>query len=102
MKKYAEENEMSINYKKTKMILFNPGSAKDFHPRFNLGNNEIDLFEETRLQTNKDPDCHKKPPICHTTSRNNFPNNRARQSSTTSVSKMKLKEPLHSSCTSQL
>ena len=47
--KYAEENEMRINYKKTKMILFNPGSAKDFHPRFNLGNTEIDLVEETKL-----------------------------------------------------
>ena len=47
--KYAEENEMRINYKKTKMILFNPGSAKDFHPRFNLSNNEIDLVEETKL-----------------------------------------------------
>ena len=40
---------MRINYKKTRMILFNPGSAKDFHPRFNLGNTEIDLVDETRL-----------------------------------------------------
>ena len=46
---YAEENRMKINYKKTKMILFNPGSVRDFHPRFSLSENDIDLVEETKL-----------------------------------------------------
>ena len=46
---YAVENSMEINYKKTKMILFNPGSARDFHPKFKLKNNDIDLVEETKL-----------------------------------------------------
>ena len=31
------------------MILFNPSTAREFHPKFNLGNKEIDLVEETKL-----------------------------------------------------
>ena len=46
---YADVNSMKINYKKTKLILFNPGSARDFHPKFSLSKNEIDLVEETKL-----------------------------------------------------
>ena len=40
---------MQVNYQKTKIILFNPGVIRDFHPRFNLGQNKIDLVEETKL-----------------------------------------------------
>ena len=47
--KYAEDNGMQINFKKTKMILFNPGTIRDFHPRFNLSGHDIDLIEETKL-----------------------------------------------------
>ena len=40
---------MKINHKKTKMILFNPGTARDFHPKFSLKENQIDIVEETKL-----------------------------------------------------
>ena len=47
---YAIENKMKINYKKTKLILFNPGTSRDFMPKFVLDNGEeLDLVEETRL-----------------------------------------------------
>ena len=40
---------MKINYKKTKLILFNPGTARDFQPEFVLGKKELELVEETKL-----------------------------------------------------
>ena len=46
---YAEDNKMKINYKKTKLILFNPGTARDFMPEFVLGKKELELVEETKL-----------------------------------------------------
>ena len=47
--KYAQTNGMKLNYDKTKMMLFNPGSARDFYPRFSLNENEIEVVEETKL-----------------------------------------------------
>ena len=47
--KYAEDNEMRINHKKTKLILFNPAKSLDFMPEFSLGGNEIELVEEMKL-----------------------------------------------------
>ena len=47
--KYANQNKMKINYKKTKLMLFNPSKTKDFLPRFVLNNHELDLVEETKL-----------------------------------------------------
>ena len=46
---YAVANKMKINNKKTKLMLFNPGSAKDFMPKFTLGKTQLDLVEETTL-----------------------------------------------------
>ena len=46
---YAQENGMKVNYNKTKLMVFNPGKVRDFHPKFNLGNKQIDLVEETKL-----------------------------------------------------
>ena len=40
---------MKISHKKTKMILFIPGTARDFHPKFSLKQTQIDLVEETKL-----------------------------------------------------
>ena len=40
---------MMVNFKKTKMMLFNPGTVRDFQPKFSLKENEIDLVEETKL-----------------------------------------------------
>ena len=40
---------MRINYKKTKMVLLSPWSISDFHPKFLLKNNQIDLVDENKL-----------------------------------------------------
>ena len=47
--KYARDNNMKLNYKKTKLMLFNPGSARDFMPNFILNSNELEVVEETTL-----------------------------------------------------
>ena len=46
---YAKENGMKVNHKKTKMMLFNPGSSRDFMPKFSLNKIDIDLVEEFKL-----------------------------------------------------
>ena len=46
---YANTNGMKLNYKKTKLMLFNPGVIRDFSPSFALDGHDIDLVEETRL-----------------------------------------------------
>ena len=46
---YASTNGMRVNYKKTKLMLFNPGVARDFMPEFVLDGHNLDLVEETRL-----------------------------------------------------
>jgi hypothetical protein len=47
--KYAEDNNMKINTKKTKFMVFNPGTSRDFMPKFIMDGNEIEVVEETRL-----------------------------------------------------
>ena len=39
---------MQLNFKKTKLILFNPGISRDFLPKFNLNNN-VEMVEEVKL-----------------------------------------------------
>ena len=46
---YASDNEMKINQKKTKMMVFNPCTSVDFMPDFQLGENELEVVEEMRL-----------------------------------------------------
>ena len=46
---YARENKMEINYSKTKLMLFNPGQARDFSPRFDLSGHQIEMVEESKL-----------------------------------------------------
>ena len=49
-KDYAIKHKMKTNYKKTKLMLFNPGTSRDFMPRINLGNEEeLELVEEIKL-----------------------------------------------------
>ena len=48
-KEYATENEMKLNTKKTKLILFNPGWARDFIPEFSVDGSEIEVVEEIKL-----------------------------------------------------
>ena len=40
---------MKINYKKTKLMIFNPARTRDFCPRFLFNNNELEIVEETKL-----------------------------------------------------
>ena len=49
VKMYADQNKMKINYKKTKLMLFNPCNSIDFLPKFELENNHIELVEQSKL-----------------------------------------------------
>ena len=47
--KYAVENGMKVNPKKTKLMLFNPAKSIDFLPSFPFNNEHVELVEETKL-----------------------------------------------------
>ena len=46
---YASQNQMKLNYKKTKLMLFNPCWSVDFQPELELGNDLLEVCEEMRL-----------------------------------------------------
>ena len=46
---YAGNNEMKINYKKTKAMIFNPCTSIDFSPEITLENNDLEVVDEIRL-----------------------------------------------------
>ena len=46
---YAVENEMKVNHKKTKLIVFNPCKKMDFMPEMTLNGHELEVVEEIRL-----------------------------------------------------
>ena len=48
-RKYATINEMKVNAKKTKLMMFNPAKGLDFMPDFKLDDQEIDLVDELRV-----------------------------------------------------
>ena len=47
--KYARDNHMQINYRKTKLMLFNPCWSIDFMPRIDLGGQQLEVVEKMRL-----------------------------------------------------
>ena len=47
--KNTQFNQMKINYKKTKLVLFNPCKKLDFIPALSLSGQEIEVVEEIRL-----------------------------------------------------
>ena len=50
LKAYTEENEMRINKKKTKVMLFNEANKYDFMPEIEIDNGEIlEVDEEFKL-----------------------------------------------------
>ena len=49
IEEYTINNQMRINYKKTKMMIFNPCWSKDFMPEQMLGGNQLEVVEEMRL-----------------------------------------------------
>ena len=48
-KEYADTNQMKINFKKTKAMLFNPCSSIDFVPELELDDHEVEVVEELGL-----------------------------------------------------
>ena len=46
---YATVNKMKLNANKTKFMVFNPGTSKDFMPAFEVDGKKIEVVEETRL-----------------------------------------------------
>ena len=49
VKNYADTNNMKINVPKTKLMVFNPCTSRDFLPLFEVENTDIKLVEETKL-----------------------------------------------------
>ena len=49
VEEYAKENKMKLNYEKTKLMLFNPGTKRDFFPRFVFNDKELEVVEESKL-----------------------------------------------------
>ena len=47
--KYAKDNHMQINYRKTKLMLFNPCRSIDFMPKIDLGGQQLEVVEKMRL-----------------------------------------------------
>ena len=45
----ARENDMKINYNKTKVMVFNPCWKVDFMPELKFGTDQLELVEEMRL-----------------------------------------------------
>ena len=43
--KYAIDNEMEINYKKTKLMLFNPCKSIDFMPAMEVGGDQLEVVD---------------------------------------------------------
>ena len=47
--RYATDNEMKFNHKKSKIMLFNPCTSVDFMPLLELEKNELEVVEELKL-----------------------------------------------------
>ena len=43
---YAKDNDMKVNLKKTKFMLFNACSSIDFHPKMVLEGTEVELDDQ--------------------------------------------------------
>ena len=40
---------MKLNFKQTKLILFNPSTSRDFLPKLSINHNDIEMVEEAKL-----------------------------------------------------
>ena len=40
---------MKLNYEKTKLMVFNPGTKRDFLPRFSFNDKELEVVKESKL-----------------------------------------------------
>ena len=48
-KEYSDNNDMKINFKKTKVMVFNPCTSIDFMPELSLDDHDLEVVEELRL-----------------------------------------------------
>ena len=46
---YAENNDMKVNFKKTKLMIFNTGRSMDFMPDLQVNGHEIEVAEEMKI-----------------------------------------------------
>ena len=46
---FANENEMRMNFSKTKFIIFNPASSYDFQPGLTVGKNDLEYVDKMKL-----------------------------------------------------
>ena len=46
---HADQNQMRINYKKTKVMVFNPCKSLKFKPKLTIDGNTLEEVDETRL-----------------------------------------------------
>ena len=49
VKDKADENQMKLNYRKTKVMVFNPCKSQVFRPKFSMEGNNLEVVEETKL-----------------------------------------------------
>ena len=49
LKDYANENQMKLNFKKTKFIVFNPTNICDFIPEYKIEDHDIETVEKIKL-----------------------------------------------------
>ena len=49
VEQYAVDNEMKVNTRKNKLMVFNNSRIFDFMPSFHLANEEIQLIEEMKI-----------------------------------------------------
>ena len=47
--KYKRENEMKLNKKNTKVMVFNTAKTRDFTPQFKVEGNKLEVVEEMKL-----------------------------------------------------
>ena len=46
---YAEKNDMKLNFKKTKLMVFNPCKTIDFIPEITMKNNNLEVVNEIKI-----------------------------------------------------
>ena len=49
IKEQAKVNQMKLNYRKTKVMVFNPCKSLEFKPEINIEGNQLEVVEEVRL-----------------------------------------------------
>ena len=88
---YAENNQMEINHKKSKVMIFNPCRTKDFMPQLELDNHELDIrIRKTKTQTTP---CQRRRDIAHSIQGGKFKQHlQSKNTAITRISKVKIED----------